>query len=150
MKNIEILGNMGEKLVRNLLSQNGHIIEDSIDVYDSRKDFIRNGKKCEVKTEQPYVYKNCFSFRKNQLLKCRNVDELYVVSVPPQIKPTYEHGGKIFLIDPTKFRAFEYVTKAGIEMVGIPIEQESVQEIYTMSQEERNLFTKYTQSNYGV
>ena len=148
MKKIESLGLMGEKLVRNLMIEHGYTITDSLDPFDSRKDFIRDNKTCEVKTEQPYVLKNCFSFKKNQLAKCRNVDELYIVSVPPVGRPTYAHGGKIFFVHPKKFEHITYRTKAGNEMIGIPIMQPSVKCIYTMSEEEKELFIKYTESDY--
>lgn len=148
MKNQENLGIMGEKLVRNLMAKSGHIILDSLNPFDNKKDFIRNDKTCEVKTEQPYVLKNCFSFRKNQLTKCRTVDELYIVSVPPLGRPTYQHGGKVFLVDPKMFEQISYKTKSGIEMIGIPIVQKSVECIYTMTVEERSQFMRYAESEY--
>lgn len=149
MQNIEILGNMGEKLVRNILSMAGRQIQDSLDHYDSSKDFLCDGKKVEVKTQQPFVYKNCFSFRKNQLRKCKSVSELYIVSVPPVGKPDYEHGGKVYVVDTSDFDFFEYKTKAGIDMFGIPIKQDSVFCVYDMTEDERNLFTRYTETQYA-
>lgn len=148
MKNIEIVGSMGEKLVRNFLMQNGCIVEDSLDHYDSQKDFLRDGRLCEVKTLQPYVYKNALSFRKNQLRKCRSVDELYFVSLPPLAAPDYEHGGKIFLVKPDTFECFEYTTKSGLDMVGIPIIQNSVKCIYEMTAAQIQMFKRYLESDY--
>lgn len=148
LKKQENLGLMGEKLVRNILMSSGHMILDSLNLFDNRKDFTSNGKSCEVKTEQPYVLKNCFSFRKNQLTKCRTVDELYIVSVPPLARPTYEHGGKVFLVDPKTFEQTSYKTKSGLDMIGIPIVQKSVKCIYTMTAEERNQFMRYAESEY--
>lgn len=148
MKNQENLGLMGEKLVRNLMISSGYTVMDSLNPFDHTKDFTRNNKTCEVKTEQPYVLKNCFSFRKNQLTKCRNVDELYIVSVPPVGRPTYQHGGKVFFVHPKKFEQISYKTKAGLEMIGIPIIQENVTCVYTMTPEERMQFMKFTESNY--
>ncbi len=148
MKKQENLGIMGEKLVRNLMMRAGRLVEDSLNLFDSQKDFVVDGLTCEVKTEQPYVLKNCFSFRKNQLTKCRTVDQLYIVSVPPLARPTYEHGGKVFSVEPKLFEQISYRTKSGLEMIGIPINQKSVQCVYTMTSEEKSQFMRYAESEY--
>jgi len=146
---IEILGKTGEKIVSNWLSRNGHLVEMSLDNYDRTKDMIVDGDRLvEVKTEQPYVYKDCVSFRKTQLTKCSKVDDLYVVTSPALINPRYKHNGKIFRIDPKSFHSFSYRTKFGIEMVGIPFDQPAVEEVYVLSEQERNELMKYSHSEY--
>jgi len=143
------LGLMGEKIVINMLNRTtpGLVIEHSINKFDSEKDMLVDGRKVEVKTESPYVFKDCFSFRPNQLKKCRNVDVLYIVSVP-HIKFKHHSDGWVYRIDPQKFKVIEYVTKNGIKMVGIPIRQEAVIPVYKMSDEEIKELMKYSNTEY--
>jgi len=143
------LGLMGEKVVTNMLNRMypGLVIEHSINKFDSEKDMLVDGKKVEVKTESPYVFKNCFSFRPNQLKKCRNVDVLYIVSVP-HVKFKHFSDGWVYRLDAKNFQTFSYVTKFGIEMIGIPIKQESVIPVYKMSSEEVQELMKYSNTEY--
>ena len=90
---IDILGRTGEKIIANMLIELGLNVQESIDHFDREKDFLVDGKKVEVKTEQPYVLMNCFSFRENQLRKCRSVDVLYFVSIP-----LYTSGAKLMTV----------------------------------------------------
>ncbi len=145
---ISILGRTGEKIFSNFMRSQGKNLVESIDNFDSEKDYIVDGKTVEVKTEQPFVSMNSFSFRPNQLMKCRRVDELYFVTVPPLMDPKYRHGGKIFYADPKKFRHREYTTRAGRKMILIPIEQEAVKEVYSMTKVEINELLKYAKSDY--
>jgi len=102
-----------------------------------------------VKTEQPFVKKNAFTFRENQLKKCRNVDELYFISIPPLINLNYKWGGWIFKANPKTFIETEtYTTKFGIRMIVIPIKQDSLIPIKKLSQDEIDELLKYTDSNY--
>lgn len=144
------LGLAGEKVVTNMLNrlQPGLVIEHSINKYDNEKDMLVDGKKVEVKTESPYVLKNCFSFRPNQLRKCRSVDVLYVVSVP-HIKYKHFSDGWVYRLIPDQFKTFEYMTKFGVRMIGIPIEQEAVIPVYKMSQEEIDNLMKYSNTEYA-
>jgi hypothetical protein len=104
----------------------------------------------EVKTEQPYIKKNCLSFRLTQLRKCREVDVLFFVTIPPKLNENYKHGGKIFKVQPKKFTYFEYETKQHIKMYGIPFEQDAVQEVYTLTADERRELIKYSESAYSA
>lgn len=141
------LGLLGEKIVTNLLSGLGLRVEQSINKYDSEKDMLVDGKKVEVKTETPYVKKNCFSFRPNQLKKCSSVDVLYIVSVP---HPKFEHvaGGWVFRIDPKNFEHFTYKTRYGLEMIGIKIDQPGVVPVKKLSDEEIKELMKYSVTSY--
>jgi hypothetical protein len=147
---IDILGRMGEKIVVNYLNNLGHKVEESIDPYDRVKDMtVNNQLNIEVKTEQPFVIKNAFTIRENQLKKCRNVDELYFVSVPPLMNLKYKWGGWIFKVDPKTFvESSRYTTKYGNKMVVIPINQDAVVPVQKLKQEEITELLKYTESSY--
>lgn len=147
---IDILGRIGEKIVVNYFNSQGRKVQESIDHFDRFKDMIVDGKMIEVKTEQPFVMKNAFTFRENQLQKCRNVDELYFVSIPPLMKKNYKWGGWIFKADPKNFIISErYTTKYGNKMIVIPIEQEALVPVQKMNQEEIDELIKYAESNYA-
>lgn len=143
------LGLMGEKIVTNMLNRlhPGLVIEHSVNKFDSEKDMLVDGRKVEVKTESPFVMKNCFSFRPNQLIKCRNVAVLYIVSVP-HVKFKHYSDGWVYRLDPQNFETFEYTTKFGVKMVGIPIKQDSVVPVYKMTQEEITELMKYSNTEY--
>lgn len=145
---IDIVGRIGEKIVVNYLNSQGEKVQESIDHFDREKDLISNGKKVEVKTQQPFVVKNAFTFRVNQLRKCRSVDELYIVSVPPKMKPNYKWGGWLFKVDPKTFKESRYTTSFGNEMVVINIEQPAVTPLKKLSKEEIDELNKYTESAY--
>lgn len=146
---IKIIGATGEKIISNMLSSLGLVVENSINNFDSEKDLLVDGKKVEVKTCQPYVLKNCFSFKANQLRKCTNVDVLYFVSIPPKYQPDYKWGGWIFRLEPSKFKHYTYKTRYGVEMVGIPIEQDAVIPVRELTDAEIKEFAKYTHSAYA-
>lgn len=142
------MGLVGEKIVTNMLNSLGLKIEHSVNKYDSEKDMLVDGYKVEVKTVTPYVKKNCFSFRPNQLRKCTSVDVLYFVSVP---HPKYPHksDGWIYRVETKSFKTTNYKTRAGIEMVGIPIDQPAVIAVKKMSDDEIAELKKYTVTQYG-
>jgi len=146
---IDILGRTGEKIIANLLSRQGLKVEESINHFDSEKDFLVDGKKVEVKTEQPYVRKNAFTFRENQLRKCRSVDVLYFVSIPPLIAPDYKWGGWIFRAEPSAFEYYRYTTKFGIRMIAVPINQSAMFPLCKMKEEEIRELVKYANSAYA-
>tara|TARA_R110000772_G_scaffold3872_4_gene13762 strand:- start:736 stop:1197 length:462 start_codon:yes stop_codon:yes gene_type:complete len=144
----EKLGAIGEKIARNFFIRQGDTVIDSIDPYDRRKDFTRNDKLVEIKTLQPYVNKNCFGIGVSQIHKCYKVDELYVVAVPPAIRPDYFAGGKMYFIDKTAHH-FTYTTRFGEKMFGIPIKQEAVHLITDLDKEEIDQLRLYTESAYA-
>jgi hypothetical protein len=146
---IEILGRTGEKIIANMLTNLGLNVQESINHFDSEKDFLVDGKKVEVKTEQPYVLKNAFSFRENQLRKCKSVDVLYFVSIPPLFNKNYKWGGWIFRADPQKFKCTSYTTKSGMRMIAVPIEQEAMIPVQKMKNEEIAELLKYAESAYA-
>ncbi len=147
---IGILGTVGEKICAAFLNRKGHVVNLSLDPFDRRKDMMIDNKyTAEVKTEQPYIMKNCLSFRLTQLRKCQEVDVLFFVTIPPKLNENYKHGGKIFMVQPKKFTYFEYETKQRIKMYGIPFEQDAVQQIYTLTADERRELIRYSESAYS-
>lgn len=146
---IDILGRTGEKIIANMLINLGLNVQESIDHFDSEKDFLVDGKKVEVKTEQPYVLKNAFSFRENQLRKCRSVDVLYFVSIPPLMDVNYKWGGWIFRAEPQNFKCQTYTTKFGTRMVAVPIEQDALIPVKKMEESEIAQLLKYATSAYA-
>lgn len=141
------LGLMGEKIVINMLNEQGCKVKTSVDKYDSEKDMVVDGKKVEVKTQVPFIMQNAFTFKPNQLRKCRGVDELYFVSVPAG-----RHGDKwegwIFKANPKTFTTRQYRTKDGRDMILVDREQESLTPVLKMSSEEIKELQKYTVSGY--
>ena len=143
------LGLIGEKVITNMLTKEfpGIVIEHSLNKFDSEKDMLVDGKKVEVKTQTPYVKEDCFSIRENQIRKCRAVDVLYIISVP-HAKYKHHSDGWVFKINPKKFTTFEYETKNGISMVGIPIKQKHVTAVYQLSDSEIKELKKYSNTDY--
>jgi hypothetical protein len=146
---IEFLGKTGEKIVANHFVKQGCIVEHSLNNFDSQKDFVIDGKLVEVKTEQPYVKKNSITIRQNQLRKCRSVDLLIFVTVPPLFNTRYKWGGYMLNVDPKNFICENYVTKFGTKMTSISMEQESVSVIRKLTDEEMAELMKYAQSAYS-
>jgi len=141
------LGLAGEKIIINLLSEEGRKIQSSINKYDSEKDLLADNKKVEVKTQVPFIMQNAFTFKPNQLRKCRSVDELYFVSVPAS-HHTDKWAGWIFKADPKSFKTRNYKTKDGRDMLLVDREQDSLTPIKKMSMEEIKELQKYTVSGY--
>jgi hypothetical protein len=147
---INIVGRIGEKIIGNMLRDAGHDVRETIDNFDSKKDLIVDGNiLVEVKTEQPYIKRNAITFRENQLKKCRNVDALFFVSVPPLMNESYKWGGWIFKVDPKNFVCEKYQTKFGTRMIAIPIEQESVIPVRKLTEEELSYIKPYLTSDYA-
>ena len=148
--NANEMGLLGEKIVMNMINRNtpGLVIEQSINKFDSEKDMLIDGKKVEVKTQSPFVFKNCFSFRPNQLQKCRLVDVLYIVSVP-HVKYKHFSDGYVYKVNPKTYTTIEYTTKTGLRMVGIPIKQDAVVPVYKMTTQEIQELQKYSNTDYS-
>jgi hypothetical protein len=142
------LGLMGEKIVINMLNEEGRKVKTSVDKYDSEKDLLIDDKyKAEVKTQVPFIMQNAFTFKPNQLRKCRGVDELYFVSVPAG-RHNDKWAGWIFKADPKSFVTRQYHTRDGRDMILIDREQEALKPVLKMSDEEMKELQKYTVSGY--
>lgn len=144
------LGIIGEKIVRNFMTSTGFTITDSIDVYDSDKDFeaVKGDKKytVEVKTQVPFVTKEAFTIKENQYRKCFSVDLLIFVCVPPN-KP-FKYAGQIFAMNPKKAKTEKYTTKDGRDMILIPIGQPAFKLIKKLEENEISLLLKSKSTNY--
>jgi hypothetical protein len=137
------LGLAGEKIVINMLSEAGYKVKSSIDKFDSEKDLMVEDKKVEVKTQVPFVMQNAFTFKPNQLKKCRSVDIVYFVCVPP-LKHKDKWAGWIFEVNPKEFVTRKYKTKDGRDMLLIDREQPALRPVKKMSDEEARELQKYT------
>lgn len=79
----KLTGNLGEKLVAKYFRNKGLLVEESIDMFDQKKDMIVDEKyTCEVKTQQVWHRENAFTVKPNQILKCMEVDLLIFVETP--------------------------------------------------------------------
>jgi hypothetical protein len=141
------LGLAGEKIIINMLSEDGCKIKTSVDKFDSEKDLLVDDKKVEVKTQVPFIMQNAFTFKPNQLRKCRGVDELYFVSVPAG-HHSDKWAGWVFKADPKTFVTRTYKTKDGRDMLLIDREQEALKPVKKMTDEEMRELQKYTVSGY--
>lgn len=75
-------GELGEKLVARYYRSLGFTVEESLDLFDTNKDFMVDNKTCEVKAQQAWHKENSFSVKPNQLKKCNDVDILIFVETP--------------------------------------------------------------------
>jgi hypothetical protein len=104
-------------------------------------------KKVEVKTQVPFIMQNAFTFKPNQLNKCRSVDVLYFVSVPAP-RHSDKWAGWIFRVEPKNFKTRNYTTKDGRKMILIDREQEALKPVRKMTEQEMAELQKYTVSGY--
>lgn len=77
-------GDLGEKLVAKYFRGLGYDVEESLDLFDRKKDMMINEETCEVKTQQPWHSENAFSVKENQMKKCLSVDHLIFVETPSE------------------------------------------------------------------
>jgi hypothetical protein len=146
MYNIERLGKAGESIISNYFSSQGMRVEISVNQFDSQKDMIVEGKIVEVKTQVPFVTKDSFTFKQNQLNKCVNADEVYFISVPTVRRHFSE--GKVYVIKGSEIKYKKHKTKDGREMILIPINQDGMKEVFEVSEQEKKLLVQYSSSNW--
>lgn len=140
------MGRAGETIVTNYFNRLGVMVEASVDQYDSEKDMLIDGKRVEVKTQVPFIKKNAFTIKENQLRKCLNADMVYFISVP---NATYRHfsDGKVYCIESDKLQYTRYATKDGRNMVLIPIAQ--MEEVFELSDKECRILQSYSVSSWN-
>ena len=146
-QNMEILGKTGEKIVCNFYSRKGKIVEQSINNYDSDKDLTVDGARIEVKTQVPFITKSSFTFKPNQLRKCLQADGIIFVSVPNKMRPHYS-SGKVYLANPSDLKYNKHKTKDGRDMILVPITQDALQELFTLTEQECEELMKYSVSSW--
>ena len=142
------LGLSGEKIIINMLSEEGCKVKTSINKYDSEKDLLVDDTyTVEVKTQAPFVKENAFTFNPSQLRKCKSVDVLYFVSVP---HPRYRHfsDGWIYRAVPSEFKSYPWKDRYGNPRICIPIKQEALIPVKKMSDEECKELQKYLTTGY--
>lgn len=143
------LGRAGETIVMNHFSRSGNIVEASVNQFDSQKDMIVDGtRKIEVKTQVPFVMKDAFTFKQNQLKKCLEADEIYFVSVSNR-KMEHFSAGKVYRADPKNMKYDSYKTQDGRQMIIIPIKQDAIVEAFSMTDEECDLLQSYSISKWN-
>jgi hypothetical protein len=76
-------GDLGEKLVAKFYRGKGLHVEESLDLFDRKKDMLVDEKHtCEVKTQQLWHREQAFTVKPNQVQKCMDVDILVFVETP--------------------------------------------------------------------
>ena len=126
-----LLGMLGEKIVAKHFRDNGHQVEESLNVFDSDKDMIIDGNNVEVKTNAPLIYYDSFSFPKSQYNKIMNAHRVYWVSVPLQtMDDTFT--GCIFEMDPKVAKLHKITFKTGKETIGLKRQQEGMRVIHVI------------------
>jgi hypothetical protein len=78
----ELLGAVGEGIVRRFFQSNGLSVQMSEDKFDAEKDMIVEGQTVEVKTLLPIYKYNAFCLPVQQSKKCEEVDRLIFIEVP--------------------------------------------------------------------
>lgn len=79
---VEMLGAIGEGIVRRFFQAQGCQVQMSEDKFDAEKDMIVDGKTVEVKTLLPIYKYNSFCLPLQQSKKCESVDRLIFIEVP--------------------------------------------------------------------
>lgn len=147
-RSIEMLGRAGETIIANYCTSNGQKVTLSVDQYDSTKDMVIDGLNVEVKTQVPFISKNAFSFKKNQLTKCLNADRVIFISVPADEKDHHSFG-KVYLIKSSEMEYTEHTTKDGRLMILVPIDQPGMDELFELSAEDKRLLKSYSVSKWN-
>lgn len=142
------MGRAGESLVINYYNSIHANVKVSIDQYDSNKDLVVDDQRIEVKTQVPFINKDAFTFKKNQLRKCLNADKVIFVSVPNKQRPHFS-AGKAYVIESASIQYSTYRTRDGRDMVLIPIKQDGMMELFTMSDKEGEILQRYSISGYN-
>lgn len=75
-------GLLGEKIVAKYYRDQGMKVDESLDLYDRKKDMTIDSETCEIKTQQLWYKENSFTVKENQIKKCSEVDKLIFVETP--------------------------------------------------------------------
>lgn len=124
-----LLGILGEKIVAKLLREQGHVVNESLYMFDSTKDLEVNGETVEVKTQVPLLIHDSFAVSLNQMNKIQKSNKVYWVSVPPT-KINDVFSGFIFEMDPKIASSFLYRLKNGKEIMCFKRNQPGMKIVY--------------------
>lgn len=123
-----LLGMIGERIVAQFLRSQGREVLESLNVFDSEKDMMVDGKPCEVKTQVPFMIEDSFALPVNQLKKVMGVHRLYFVCVP--LNRPDDLAGGIFEIDLNSEHKSHRRTVGGVkEVVCFPRRQPAMKKI---------------------
>lgn len=130
-----LLGMIGERIVAHYLRKSGHDVEESLNVYDSEKDMLVNGKPVEVKTQVPIMVEDSFAVGIKQKAKIYSCHRVYFLSVP--LKGNDELAGCIFEMDPRDplLKAHRWSTISGREAICFPRRQTAMKMIHQITDE---------------
>jgi hypothetical protein len=131
-----MMGNLGERIVSDVLREQGYDVQLSYDPFDNKKDFTVNGASVEVKTQVPFYSRNSFSVNITQRKKLSTVDFIVFIAVPSQAltkvtKTNYD--GKIYAAKSSELLVKNYTTRDGRQMILIPINQEAMLHCHTIT-----------------
>jgi hypothetical protein len=79
---VEMLGAIGEGIVRRFFESQGCTVTMSEDKYDAEKDMVVDGQNVEVKTLLPVYKFKSFCLPIQQSKKCESVDRLIFIEIP--------------------------------------------------------------------
>ena len=130
-KNI-LLGILGERIIAKILRDAGHTVEESLDIFDSEKDLLVNGKRVEVKTQVPLLFKDSFSVQLNQMTKLKECHAVYWVSIPPKIADD-DLMGCVFQMNPRKCTHNIWTAKGGNQMMLFPRRQDGMKIVHKIT-----------------
>ena len=125
-----LLGLLGERIVAKVLRDSGYSVEESLNVFDTTKDMLVNGKKVEVKCQVPYLIHDAFAVSPNQLKKLLSCRYVFWVSVPPK-KINDPNSGWVYAMDTAVNVKYQTArNRNGREVVYFPRTQEAMKVIY--------------------
>jgi len=142
-----LLGILGEKIIAKYFRDAGCIVEESLNVFDSEKDMIINGKNVEVKTNTPLFYYDSFTIPQNQYNKIMNSYRVYWISVPLQTQED-PFAGCVFEMDPKVVKTHNIKLKNGINKIGIKRQQQGMRVIYKIEDTKLLKHLKELSSSY--
>jgi hypothetical protein len=129
-----LLGIIGERIVAKALRDKGHIVEESLDPFDTEKDMTVDGQRVEVKTQVHVVIEDSFGIPRSQLKKIMGSHRVYFVSVPParEINQDDLMGG-VFELDPSSDFKMHRAMIGKNETLCIPRRQTAMRMIYQVT-----------------
>ncbi len=95
-----MLGNYGEKILSEILRDDGYTVNLSMNPFDNKKDLTVNGSTVEVKTQVPFYSERAFSIAQSQYQKCTKVNYVAFIAVPvPNNSFTSQYDGNIYVAE---------------------------------------------------
>ena len=143
-----LLGMIGERIVASHLRKSGCDVEESLNVFDSEKDLLVDGYKCEVKTQVPIMIEDSFAVSTRQRGKIMDSHRVYWISVP--LKAYDELAGCVFEMNPRdeSLKAYRWTTHSGREAICFPRRQSAMKLLFKIEdtailEQLRELSTSY-------